>query len=453
MKNNDRTKGKEKTLVKECVDQLKDGKLPPWKVEEELEKKFNLIPPDNFRTAALSRQKFIEEGTGKKFRYIGLPDKPYKVRNQCDMHKFVWELDASDENQSCSLCGNQLKSLGQYDPLVANYVGGTEDYYSFAGRIRVSGDLEKEFTNLLVYGTGLGPMGITKGCFLINKFGGAEVKVAEFARAARCLGFVFKTEELRKKAIHIIDEFLPELKPEMNAQMSDVGGRVGPAEYVQVESHQGFLLYVDFTADFENFRGHGGISRAVGFAKREIEKRLQKGKVKPELCVIAQGYDGDLKPSPRNKRGRYASAQIRVPVHKFEELLKINAREFISFVDLDRTGSQKLGCPFYSGMGGEIIPALYRATKVNPRSCLVSSFQNIYARVDGEDLIYGVELPNVEVGVLSTHEGLIPPVGREALDIIGIQTARDFAACMAAQVLAGEFNLALEIVRERLYDS
>jgi hypothetical protein len=37
--------------------------------------------------------------------------------------------------------------------------------------------------------------------------------------------------------------------------------------------------------------------------------------------------------------------------------------------------------------------------------------------------------------------------------MIGIQTARDFAACMAAQVLAGEFNLAVEIVRERLYDS
>ncbi len=105
------------------------------------------------------------------------------------------------------------------------------------------------------------------------------------------------------------------------------------------------------------------------------------------------------------------------------------------------------------GMGGEIIPALYRATKVNPRSCLVSSFQNIYARIDKKDVIYGVELPNVEVGILSTHEGLIPPVGREALKIMGVQTAREFAALTAAQVLAGEFNLALEIVRDRLYNS
>jgi len=453
MKNNNTTTEREKILIKECVDQLKAGMLPPWKVEEEMEEKFGIIPPDNFRTAALARQKFIEEGTGKKFRYICLPDKPYKVRYQCETHKFVWELDASDKNQRCSLCGSQLKPLGQHAPLVANYIGGKEDYYSYAGRIQVNGDLEKEFINLLVYGTGLGPMGITKGCFIINKFGGAEVRVSEFARAARCLGFIFKTEELRKKTVNIIENFLPELKPEMNKKMSDTGGQVCSVEYVQVESHRGFLLYVDFVADFENFRGHGGISRAVGFAKKEIEKRLQKGKVQPDLCVIAQGYDGDLKPSPRNKRGRYASAQIRVPVQEFEELLKINADEFLSFVDLDCTGSQKLGCQFYSGMGGEIIPALYRATKVNPRSCLVSSFQNIYARIDAGDLIYGVELPNVEAGVLSTHEGLIPPVGREALEIIGIQTARDFAACMAAQVLAGEFNLAVEIVRERLYDS
>lgn len=140
-------------------------------------------------------------------------------------------------------------------------------------------------------------------------------------------------------------------------------------------------------------------------------------------------------------------------MREFEEFLKKNVEAFLSFIEIDCTGSQKLECQFYSGMGGEIIPALYRATKVNPRSCLVSSFQNIYARVEKGDVIYGVELPNVEVGILSSQEGLIPPVGREALRIMGIQTAREFAACMAAQVLAGEFNLVVEIVRDKLYDS
>lgn len=453
MKNSRIGSEKEKSLIRDCVEKLKTGKLPPWKVEEEIETHYGIPSPDNFKTAALCRQKFIEEETGERFTYIRISEKPYKVRYQCKTHELRWELDALDEHQRCSLCGSQLELAGKHAPLVANYVGGTEDYYSSAGRIQVKGDVEKKFTNLLVYGTGLGPMGVTKGCYLIDKFGGAEVRVSRLARAARCLGFRFKSEAQRHKAVQSIKDLLPDLKPEMNKKMSDSGGRIGSVEYVKVESQKDFILYVDFDADFENFRGHGAISRAVGFAKREIEKKLRKGRVGCQLSVIAQGYDGDLKPSPRNKRGRYASAQIRVPVRDFEKLLRIEAQDFVSFVDLDCTGSQKLGCQFYSGMGGEIIPALYRATKVNPRSCLVSSFQNTYAGIDRGDVVYGVELPNVEAGVLSTHEGLIPPAGREALRIMGIQTARDFAACLSAQVLAGEFNLAIEIVRERLYDS
>lgn len=453
MKSHGSTESKPKGLIKGCVDGLKAGKLPPWKVEDEIETNHGIIPPENFKNAALCRQKFIEDVTGERFRHIRLSDKPYKVRYQCEKHKFICELDALDDHRVCSLCGTPLKPTGQYAALVANYVGGSEDYYSYAGRIRVKGDVQKEFTNLLVYGTGLGPMGINKGCYIINKFGGAEVRISEFARAARCLGFLFKTEELRKKAVNSIEAFLPELKPEMNKKMSETGGRFSSVEYVHVENHRGFILYIDFAADFRNFRGHGGISHAVGYAKREIEQRLQEAGVQYDLSVIAQGYDGDLKPSPRNKRGRYASAQISVPLREFEEFLKKDVEVFLSFVEIDCIGSQKLGCQFYSGMGGEIIPAMYRATKVNPRSCLVSSFQNIYARVENGDVIYGVELPNVEVGILSSQEGLIPPVGREALRIMGIQTAREFAACVAAQVLAGEFNLAVEIVREKLYNS
>lgn len=183
--------------------------------------------------------------------------------------------------------------MGKYAALVANYVGGIEDYYSYAGRIKVKGDVHKEFTNLLVYGTGLGPMGITKGCYIINKFGGAEVHVSEFARAARCLGFQFNTEELRNKAAKTIEDFLPALKPEMNKKMSNTGGRFSSVEYVQVENHRSFILYVDFAADFTDSRGHGAISHAVGYAKREIEHKLKEAGVQSDLSVIAQGYDGD----------------------------------------------------------------------------------------------------------------------------------------------------------------
>ncbi len=442
----------EETIIKECAERLKTGKLPPWKVEEEVETNYGIICPQNFRIAALCRQRFIEAETGERFVFISVAEKPYKVRYRCDKDELIWELDARDTNKMCSLCGNKLKSLDQHAPLVANYVGGCEEYYSYGGRIKVIGDLDTEFTNLLVYGTGLGPIGVTRGTYMINKFGGAEVKVSDFARAVRCLGLIFKTEELRRKAIKTIEVFLPEAKKEMNKEMSEFGGHISSVEFEQVESHLGFLLYVDFVADFPNARGHGDISHAVGHIKKEVEARLKRENIKYELSVIAQGYDGDLKPSVRNKRGRYASAKIRIPLKEFENSFGLSAKQFLSFVDVDCLGAQKLGCPFYSGMGGEIIPAIYRATKVNPRSPLVSSFQNISAGIEKNDVVYGVELPNVEVGIVSSREGLIPPPGREALRIMGIRTAKEFSASLAAQVLAGEFNLALEIARERLYN-
>ena len=447
----ERKKDEESGFVPECVERLKEGQLAPWKVEEELETTFNLKTPDNFKIAALCRQRFIEDITGESFIHIRVPEKPYKERYLCERENLVLELDIRDENRKCTLCGAGLEPLNQHAPLVANYVGGYEDYFSYAGQVVVKGDIQKTLTNLLVYGTGLGPIGVTRGSYLINKLGGADVKVADFARAVRCLGFIFQTEELRRKAQGVIQAFIPEATVLLQDKMSEFGGRISSVDYDHAETQRGYLLYVDFVAEFVNFRGHGDISRAVGYIKKDVERILQSQSVAYTLSVIAQGHDGDLKPSPRNKRGRKTLAQVRIPVTDFEALLKVSPDKFLSFVEVDGIGSQKLGCPFYSGMGGEIIPAIYKATKVNPHSPLVSCFQNIYAEKDQNDVVYRIELPNIEVGVLSSREGLMSPVGREAMRVMGIRTAKEFAASVAAQVLAGEFNLALEISREKLY--
>jgi hydroxymethylglutaryl-CoA reductase len=102
-------------------------------------------------------------------------------------------------------------------------------------------------------------------------------------------------------------------------------------------------------------------------------------------------------------------------------------------------------------MGGEIIPAFYRTMKCNPRPFLVSCYQKVYANVRGEDLVFGVELPNVEVGITSSPEGIIPPASREALRLAGITSAKEFAAALAAVTLGGEFNFATLHVQERMY--
>jgi hypothetical protein len=439
--------------IEACVDILKQGTLPPWKVEDELALEFEILPPENFRAAGLCRRRFLEEVTGESFRYIELPENPYKLRWRCPADDLVWELDARDDHRKCSLCGGRLEPGEGYGALVSNYVGGKEIYFSYAGRIRVRGDVETTFTNLLVYGTGMGPIGVTRGSHLINRLGGAGVRVDDRARAVRCNGYIFQSGEELEKARTAIAGQLPQIRAEMELKMREFSGRVSDVEFEPVEEGGEHILFIDFVTEFENFRGHGDTSRAVGFAKGLIEALLEKAGIEYGLSVIAQGHDGDLKPSPRNKRGRFASAEVRIPSGEFEGLLKVDRDKFLAFLRVDSSGAKHLGCQFYSGMGGEIIPAVYKATQVNPQSPLVSSFQNIRAEEDKGDVVYRVELPNVEVGIASTREGLISPVGREALRIMGVRTAKEFAASLAAQVLAGEFNLALEISREKLYST
>jgi len=168
--------------------------------------------------------------------------------------------------------------------------------------------------------------------------------------------------------------------------------------------------------------------------------------------LIAMGFDGDLKQSPRNRRGRYVSAQVKVPIPAYEKMSKTGIEKLLSYMEIDRQGvMQEQGGFVNSGMGGEIIPALYRGTKVNPRPYNVSCTENVYVEIKGEDVIFGVELPNLEVGAASNREGPICPTAREVLKFMGIGTSREFAAAAAAITLAGEFNFALLHLRGEMY--
>ena len=170
------------------------------------------------------------------------------------------------------------------------------------------------------------------------------------------------------------------------------------------------------------------------------------------VSVIAMVLYCGLKPSPRNRRGRYVSALQRIPITAYEENIGRPVDEFLSYIEMDRQGVlEEIGWPAYSGMGGESIPAFYRTMKTNPRPEIVSCYQKVFAETRGGDLIFGVELPNVEVGVISGPEGIVPPIAREAMKICGIHTAKEFAAALAAVTLGGEFNFATLHIKEKLY--
>ncbi len=432
------------------------GKFTPWKAEETALQE-GVQSPHHFSVAAIARRAFIEEKSGEQFHHITLPEKPYLIEYRCPKDGTRWSLAAGDTQTGCIFCGTQLEKLGdeklRYKPLVNNYIGGAEDYFSYAGEVSVSGDVEKTFQNILCWGTGIGHLGVSVGCFVLNKYGPMEVKVADWATATRNLAFVFDTGEARERAKNLIKSHLADFLPKITkAHLSEWNGEVYEVDFLYKQHHGDYILHCGFYSRFAEHRGHGQTSHAVGMAKNLIDELLAQEGIDCRLSVVGMGRDGDLKPSPRNRRGRYASAQQRIPIKDYEERIGRPIDEFLAYIELDRQGVvEEVGWPAYTGMGGEIIPAFYRTMKNNPRPHLVSCFQKVYAETRGGDLIFGVELPNVEVGITSSPEGIVPPVSREALRIAGIRSAKEFAAAVAAITLGGEFNFATLHVQERMY--
>ena len=443
----------DKVIIDKLVSLIQAGDIPPWKIEGHLADEYGLFPPGNYYVAATVRRKFLEKISGEKFRYLLLPENPYLIKYQCKECNIDYQLAAFDGCMTCSVCGNKLISPKpqQLYSLTANYIGGIDDYYSYCGNFNIKGDIEKEFIGILQYGTGLGPIGVTRGGYFINRYGGAEVTVLDTSRACRNLGYIFDDSSTRYKAMKIIESFFPEICSKMNEILSKWGAEVSFVEILPVEDMGRFYLYVDFTADFKLYRGHGAISKATGLAKKLIDEKLNSEGIQFTLSGITQGYDGDLKPSPRNKRGRYCMAKLSIPDSEIEKLTGKPADKFVSFVAMDAKGTEKLGWFHHTGMGGEIISGVYKALKINPHAPLVSSTQRIFCYREKSNIVYGVEMPNIEAGVISSSEGAIPPLGREIMRFMGITNACEFASFLTTLVLAGELNLSIEIVSENLY--
>ena len=435
---------------------LLNGEILPWKAEDAAEEQ-GLPAPDNIIAGVMARRAFVEEKSGQQFHHIVLPDKPYLANYRCPQDGTLWSLAAEDSYAHCGLCGAALHMVGEeegrYQPLVKNYIGGVEDYFSYAGEVTVSGDVEKTFQNILIWGTGQGHLGISVGCFQLNRFGPIEVKVSDWGGAARNLAFVFDTEDEREKARQLIKAQLPSIIPQITqAHLAAWQGEVYDVDFVYKQHHGDRILHCGFYTRFANHRGHGQTSHAVGMAKNLIDELFQANGLHCRVSVVGMGRDADLKPSPRNRRGRYVSARQRIPIKTYEQNIGRPIDDFLSYIELDRQGVlDEVGWPAYTGMGGEIIPAFYRTMKNNPRPYLVSSYQKVYAETRGDDLIFGVELPNVEVGITSGPEGIVPPAAREAMKFAGITNAREYAAAVAAMTLGGEYNFATLHIKEKMY--
>ncbi len=444
-----------KDVVKKVTEMLVNGDITPWNAEEAAAEQ-GLAVPENITAGVEARRAFVAHKTGHELHHLVMPEKPYHVAYRCPKDNTLWTLAEGDIYTKCTLCGSDLKILPEderHKPLVNSYIGGVEDYCSYSGQVSVSGDVEKTFQILLCWGPGVGHMGIGSGCYKLNKFGPLEIKVSDWGMACRNLAFVFDAETDREKARNLIQQNLDNIIPKITEKhLADWNGEIDYVDFLYKQHHADRILHCCFYSRFDNHRGHGQTSHATGMAKLLIDDLFKQNNIPCRLSVVGMGRDGDLKPSPRNRRGRYVSAQQTIPVAEYEKIIGRPIEDFFSYIHLDQQGvTEETGWPAYTGMGGEIIPAFYRTMRCNPRPYMVPSFQKVYARIVGNDLVFGVELPNVEVGITSSPEGIIPPISREILKMWGIGTAKEFAAAAAAITLGGEFNFATLHVQERMY--
>ncbi|MCK4378727.1 MAG: hypothetical protein KAW01_05260, partial [Deltaproteobacteria bacterium] len=348
-------------IAKKISAQILNGEMPPWRAEDAA-LDAGVAQPDNFIVGALARRAFVEEKSGVHFNHMTLPEKPYIIEYQCPTQGNHWHLAADDDYRYCGMSGKPLKNLKEgetcYLPLVSNYIGGVEDYYSYAGEVTVNGEVNKTFQNIFCYGTGVGHLGVSVGCFQLNKYGPIEVKVSDWAGAARNLAFVFDTEREREKAKQLIKDHLDKIIPQMTkAYLDAFDGEVYDVDFLYKQHHNDRIMHCCFYTRFAEYRGHGCTSRATGMAKNYIDDLFKKHAIACRLSVIGMGRDGDLKPSPRNRRGRYVSAQQRIPIKEYERNIGRPIDDFLSYIELDRQGVlEETGWPAYTGMGGEIIP-------------------------------------------------------------------------------------------------
>jgi len=190
-------------IISDLHQDMMRGDLPPWRAEAALlEKGFE--SPKHFYPAAQARKAYIEEISGEKFTHLKVMERPYLQPWQCPKDTTIYNLEAQETDLSCTVCRSPLEPyhgpLAGYAPLVASYVAGLEDYISYCGQITIKGDVEKDFINLTAMGPGMSAIGLARGCFLVNRYGGAEVQVEPLAGTARCMGYIFADQTELQKA-------------------------------------------------------------------------------------------------------------------------------------------------------------------------------------------------------------------------------------------------------------
>ncbi len=326
---------------------------------------------------------------------------------------------------------------------IENMIGAVQIPLGVAGLLKVNGEYaDAEYYIPLATTEGALVASVNRGCSVITKSGGANVRVFEdqMTRAP-----VFKLENLDRTK-----KFYDWVKsPETFERMKEVAEKT--TRFGKLLSVQPFVtgtyVYLRFSYDTKDAMGMNMVTIATDAVMHLIEDEFgaQPVTLSGNMCT-------DKKPASISTilgRGKTVVAEVTIPQEIVKETLKCTPESMFEVnYSKNLLGSARAGSLGFNAHAANIIAAVYLAcgqdaAHVVEGSTAITSME----LTKYEEIHCSVTLPALPVGTVGGGTGL--GTQRDCLNILGVAGAGDipginsrkFAEIVASAVLAGEISL------------
>lgn len=326
---------------------------------------------------------------------------------------------------------------------IENMIGAVQIPLGVAGLLKVNGEYaDAEYYIPLATTEGALVASVNRGCSVITKSGGANVRVFEdeMTRAP-----VFKLESLDRAR-----KFYEWVKsPEVFEQMKEVAEKTTRfGKLISVKPFvTGTYVYLRFSYDTKDAMGMNMVTIATDAVMHLIEDEFgaQPVTLSGNMCT-------DKKPafiSTILGRGKTVVAEVTIPEEIVKETLKCTPESMFEVnYSKNMLGSARAGAMGFNAHAANVIAALYLACGQDAAHVVEGSTAITSMELTKYGEIHcSVTLPALPVGTVGGGTGL--GTQRDCLNILGVAGAGDtpginsrkFAEIVASAVLAGEISL------------
>jgi len=326
---------------------------------------------------------------------------------------------------------------------IENMIGAVQIPLGVAGLLKVNGEYaNSEYYIPLATTEGALVASVNRGCSVITKSGGANVRIFEdeMTRAP-----VFKLESLDRTK-----KFYEWVKcPEVFEQMKTVAEKTTRfGKLLAVEPFvTGTYVYLRFSYDTKDAMGMNMVTIATDAVLHLIEDEFGAHPI-----TLSGNMCTDKKPASISTilgRGKTVVAEVTIPREVVKETLKCTPESMFEVnYSKNLLGSARAGALGFNAHAANIIAAVYLAcgqdaAHVVEGSTAITSME----LTKYEEINCSVTLPALPVGTVGGGTGL--GTQRDCLNILGVAGAgnvpgtnsRKFAEIVACAVLAGEISL------------